>query len=351
MQVGAAQVLGAHHLAGGRLHQGRAAQEDGALVAHDDALVRHGRNVGATGRAGAHHHRDLRDAGGGQVGLVVEDPAEVVPVGKDLVLERQVGAAGVHEVDAGQAVLPGDFLGPQVLLHGDRVVGPALHGRVVGDDDALLARRCARSPSRCPRSRPRRRRARSPPAGTARGTAIPGRAARGSGHGPAACPAPRASPGTVRRRPGPTAATRALQVGDQCLVGGAVPGELRRLHVQHGVEDAHRARSSSRSAWRRCGRSSIRPSSWTAPASGFAGEGRQHPARALDLLRRRGEGRVDDRHLGRVDGEHAAEAVLGRAGGAPGQGGLVPEVGRTASRWPRRPEAAAAIWHRLRTSW
>jgi hypothetical protein len=32
MDVAAAQVFGSHHLAGGRLHQRRPAQEDGALV-------------------------------------------------------------------------------------------------------------------------------------------------------------------------------------------------------------------------------------------------------------------------------------------------------------------------------
>ena len=69
------------------------------------ALVAHRRHVGAAGGAGAHHHRDLRDALRRHVGLVVEDAAEVVAVREDLVLERQVGAAGIDQVDAGQAVL------------------------------------------------------------------------------------------------------------------------------------------------------------------------------------------------------------------------------------------------------
>ena len=51
-----------HHLAGRRLHQRRAAEEDRALVAHDDGLVAHRGHVGAAGRARAHHHGDLRDA-------------------------------------------------------------------------------------------------------------------------------------------------------------------------------------------------------------------------------------------------------------------------------------------------
>ena len=150
VDVAAAQVLGAHHLAGGRLHQRRAAQEDGPLVAHDDGLVAHGRHVGAAGGAGAHHHRDLRDAAGREVGLVVEDAAEVVAVREDLVLPRQEGAARVDQVDAGEPVLLGDLLGPQVLLHRERVVGAALDGGVVGDDHALQRPAPARSPAIIP---------------------------------------------------------------------------------------------------------------------------------------------------------------------------------------------------------
>ena len=76
---------------------------------------------------------------GGQVGLVEEDPAEVLAVGEHLVLHRQERAAGVDEVDARQPVVGGDLLRAQVLLDRDRVVGAALDGRVVGDDHALAA--------------------------------------------------------------------------------------------------------------------------------------------------------------------------------------------------------------------
>ena len=63
----------------------------------------------------------------------------MVAVGEDLGLQRQEGAAGVDEVDAGEPVLRGDLLRAQVLLHGQREVRAALHGRVVRDDDALAA--------------------------------------------------------------------------------------------------------------------------------------------------------------------------------------------------------------------
>ena len=137
VHVGAAELLGRHLLAGRRLHQRRAAEEDGAGVLHDDRFIAHRRDVGAARGARAHHHRDLRDAGRAHPRLVVEDPPEVVAVGEDLVLQRQERAAGVDQVDARQAVLLGDLLGADVLLHRHRVVGAPLDRRVVGDDQAL----------------------------------------------------------------------------------------------------------------------------------------------------------------------------------------------------------------------
>ena len=139
VDLGAAELLGRHLLAGRRLHERRAAEEDRAGAPDDDRLVGHRRDIGATRRAGAHHQRDLRDPARRQLGLVVEDAAEVVAVGKDLVLQRQERAAAVHQVEARQRVLQGDLLCAQVLLHRHRVVRAALDRRVVGDDDALDA--------------------------------------------------------------------------------------------------------------------------------------------------------------------------------------------------------------------
>ena len=139
VDLAAAQLLRRDDLARGGLHQRRAAEEDRALVPDDDGLVAHRRDVRAARRAGAEHRRDLRDAGAGHPGLVVEDPAEVLAVGEDLVLHRQERAARVDQVQAGQPVLQGHLLGAQVLLHRHRVVRAALDGRVVGDDHALAA--------------------------------------------------------------------------------------------------------------------------------------------------------------------------------------------------------------------
>ena len=82
----------------------------------------------------------------GQRRLVVEDAAEVLAVGEHLGVLRQVGAAGVDEIDARQPVLARDLLRAQVLLDGHRVIRAALDGGVVADDHALAARRRARRP-------------------------------------------------------------------------------------------------------------------------------------------------------------------------------------------------------------
>ena len=86
MQVPATEVLGTDHLTGGGLHQRRPAEKDGALIAHDDGFIAHGRNVGAARGARAQHRGDLRDALRAHGGLVVEDPPEVLAIREDLVL-------------------------------------------------------------------------------------------------------------------------------------------------------------------------------------------------------------------------------------------------------------------------
>src|SRR4029079_18817694 len=59
------------------LPQGRAAEKDRPLVADDDALVAHRRDVGAAGGAAPHHAGDLRDALRRHLRLVEEDAAEM----------------------------------------------------------------------------------------------------------------------------------------------------------------------------------------------------------------------------------------------------------------------------------
>ena len=139
MQRRAAELLGGDVLAGRRLHERRAADEDRPRALDDHGLVAHRGHVGAAGGARAHHDRDLGDVPRGQARLVEEDAAEVVAVGEDVGLERQEGTARVDEVDARKAVLLGHLLRAEVLLDGQGEVRPAFDGRVVRDDDAAAA--------------------------------------------------------------------------------------------------------------------------------------------------------------------------------------------------------------------
>ena len=143
VDVGAAEILGRHLLAGRGLHERRTAEEDGAGAVDDDRFVRHRRDVGAARGARAHDDRNLRDALRRHPRLVVEDAAEVLAVGEDLGLQRQEGAARVDEVDARQAVVERDLLRPEVLLDRERIVGAALDRRIVGDDEDVAPRDAA----------------------------------------------------------------------------------------------------------------------------------------------------------------------------------------------------------------
>ncbi len=96
MDIRAAEVLGAHDFSGRSLHERRPAEEDRALLADDDSLIAHGRHISPAGRAGSHHGRNLRDAGGGHARLVEEDATEMLAIREDFVLVRKVCPARVH---------------------------------------------------------------------------------------------------------------------------------------------------------------------------------------------------------------------------------------------------------------
>ncbi|KAI3480412.1 hypothetical protein L1887_57426 [Cichorium endivia] len=156
VHVGAAEVLGADHLAGGRLHQRRAGEEDGGLLADHDGLVGHRRHIGAAGGARAHDHGDLRDALGAHVGLVEEDPpelatdqhaADLAGAGADLVelgvAQQAAGrefvdvAVAAEDLDRFQGHLGGAFGGVEdhpgsVLARGLGAVAGLGHGVQVG---------------------------------------------------------------------------------------------------------------------------------------------------------------------------------------------------------------------------
>ena len=81
----AAKFFGGIFLADGCLHQRRAGEEEAAALGHEHVIGHHG-EIGAAGDAHAHDRGDLRNAHCGHHGVVAEDAAEVVLIGKDVLL-------------------------------------------------------------------------------------------------------------------------------------------------------------------------------------------------------------------------------------------------------------------------
>ncbi len=131
--------------------------------------------------------------------------------GKDLVLLRQEGAAGIDHVDAGQIVLPRDVLRAQMFFHRHRIIGAALDGGIVGDNDAFAARDPADAGDRYSPNARRRHRGRWRRAATIRETRCRDRSAGRRADAPASCRAKCACCARLRRRrPRPVRACRGV---------------------------------------------------------------------------------------------------------------------------------------------
>ncbi len=121
----AAQVFVADRLADGRLHQRRAGKVQAAAFGHEQFVAQDGQ-IAAAGHAIAQDGRELRNARRGDDGVVAKDAAEIILVGKDLVLQRQKDAGAIDEIKQRQAIFQGDALGPQHLLGRHRKEGARL---------------------------------------------------------------------------------------------------------------------------------------------------------------------------------------------------------------------------------
>ena len=138
VHVRAAQLLGFDDLADGGFDQRRPGEIEAAAFGHEHLVAKH-REIGAAGDAVAHDRGELRDARGGDNGVVAKDPAEVVLVGKNFVLHREENAGGIDQINDRQCALKGDALRTDELLGGLGKKGAGFHGRVVGDDHARNA--------------------------------------------------------------------------------------------------------------------------------------------------------------------------------------------------------------------
>ena len=61
----------------------------------------------------------------------------MLAIGKDLVLQRQERATRIDQVNARQVILFCNLLRTKVLLDGQRVIGAAFDGRIIGDNHAV----------------------------------------------------------------------------------------------------------------------------------------------------------------------------------------------------------------------
>src|SRR6185312_15936485 len=85
------------------------------------------------------NHSNLGDTFRRECRLVIEDAAEVLAVGEDLVLRGKECSSTLYQVHAGKPVLAGDLLRPQMLLYRDGVVGTPFHSGIVRHDHAFAA--------------------------------------------------------------------------------------------------------------------------------------------------------------------------------------------------------------------
>ncbi len=143
MKICTAQLLCSDVFTGRGFDKRRSRQIDGAGALHDHVLIAHGWHIGPACRAHAHHHGNLRNAKCRHPGLVIEDAPKVLSVGKHFRLHRQEHSAGVHQVDRRQPVFEGDLLSAKVFLDGDRKIGAAFDGRIVGGNHAGSPRHIA----------------------------------------------------------------------------------------------------------------------------------------------------------------------------------------------------------------
>ena len=130
-----AKFLRARLLSDRRLHQGWPCQEQSGSLRHQHRICHH-RKIGPSGDAHSHNGGDLRNSERTHDGIISEDPAKVVGVRKDVLLERQEHACGVHEIQRRNTIFEGNHLRAEYLLGGHGEKGASLDRGVVGYDHA-----------------------------------------------------------------------------------------------------------------------------------------------------------------------------------------------------------------------
>ncbi len=138
MHLRAAEFLGFDHLTDGGFDQRWPGEIEAAAFGHQNLVAENGQ-IRAAGDAVAHDRGELRNARGGDDGVVAEDAPEIVLVREDLVLHRQKDSRGIDQIDDRHVAFEADPLCADDLLRGLRKEGACLHGGVVRDDHARHA--------------------------------------------------------------------------------------------------------------------------------------------------------------------------------------------------------------------
>src|SRR5690625_2772593 len=86
MNIPTSQFFGGHLFTSGGLHQGWAGEENSPLVSDNNWFIAHCRYVGSPSSARAHNHRNLSNAFGRHIGLVVKDATKMISVREYLIL-------------------------------------------------------------------------------------------------------------------------------------------------------------------------------------------------------------------------------------------------------------------------
>ena len=129
----ATQFLRGGPLADGGLHERRAGEKKAAAIGHQNVVAHH-RKVSAPRYAHAHDGGNLRDAHRTHNGVVAEDAAEIVGIGKNVFLQRKKNAGGIDQINGGNVIFDGDILGADHLLGRHREECAGFYRGIVRDD-------------------------------------------------------------------------------------------------------------------------------------------------------------------------------------------------------------------------
>ena len=103
------------------LYQCWSCEEESTAFGHQNVVAHH-RQVCAAGHTHPHDGSDLRNAHRRHNGVIAEDAAKIVGIGKDIFLQREKNASGIDQVDRGNVTVDGDVLRPDHLFrrHGEK---------------------------------------------------------------------------------------------------------------------------------------------------------------------------------------------------------------------------------------